>query len=201
MPCTNKPWSDACERNKAPILEILRSLLETSRRVLEIGSGTGQHAVYFARHLPHLVWQTSDVAANHAGILRWIDEDGPANVAAPLDLDVSVLPWPAVDADAVFTANTAHIMSWTQVEAMFAGVAALLPSGGVFCQYGPFSYQGRHTSLSNRSFDAMLRERDPLSGVRDVVDLARLAERGGLIPAGDHEMPANNRLLVWRRDR
>jgi len=201
MTSDDKPYSEACERNKDPILAILRSQLRDSRMVLEIGSGTGQHAVHFARHLPHLTWQTSDVRANHAGIVAWIEHSGLANVLRPLDLDVSSSPWPTCAADACFTANTAHIMSWAEVEAMFAGVTALLPPGGTFCQYGPFAYAGRHTSLSNREFDAMLRQRDPLSGIRDVVDLRSLAEREGLEPLADHEMPANNRLLVWRKKR
>ena len=156
--------------------------------MLEIGSGTGQHAAYFAPELPHLVWQASDVAANLPGIREW--------GAMPIELDVDG-EWPAIDADAVFTANTCHIMSWPQVERTFAGIGRLRPE--VFALYGPFNYNGRHTSDSNARFDAMLRHRDPASGLRDVEAIIALAERHGMKLAEDNAMPANNRLLVFRR--
>jgi SAM-dependent methyltransferase len=162
------------------------------RRVLEIGSGTGQHAAYFAPDLPHLAWQTSDVAAQLPGIREWVS-DPP-----PLELDVA-RPFPPVSADAVFTANTCHIVSWPQVEKMFAGVAALLPPSGVFALYGPFHYGGRATSPSNAEFDAWLRARDPASGVRDFEAVRELARRHGLELEEDNAMPANNRLLIFRK--
>jgi len=162
------------------------------RRVLEIGSGTGQHAAYFAAELPHLVWQASDVAANLASIRAWRAQPPPI----PLDVDG---PFPAVEADAVFSANTCHIMSWPQVERMFEGVGGLLPKGGVFALYGPFNYGGRHTSESNARFDASLRRRDPLSGLRDAEAIVALAARHGMALEEDNAMPANNRLLVFRR--
>src|SRR4051812_1722210 len=154
-----KNYSEACERNRDPILGILKRVFADRRRVLEIGSGTGQHAAYFAPELPHLVWQASDVAANLPGIREWITEPPPVE----LDID---RPLPHIEADAVFSANTCHIMSWPQVERLFAGIGELLPGGGTLAIYGPFNYGGRHTSESNASFDAMLRRRDPASGLR-----------------------------------
>lgn len=194
-----KPFAQSCEENQAPIVTVLREIFADRRRVLEIGSGTGQHAVYFARHMPHLYWQTSELTENHPGICAWLDEAGLPNVAAPLLLDVERKPWPMIDADAVFTANTAHIISWLQVEALFSGVGAILSSGGVFALYGPFNYGGRFTSESNARFDVWLKARDPLSGVRDFEALDDLAQAAGLILAHDFEMPANNRTLVWHK--
>jgi SAM-dependent methyltransferase len=187
-----KSFSEASERNREPILAVLKRVFADRRRVLEIGSGTGQHAAYFAPELPHLVWQPSDVAANLPGIREWVA------APPPLELDVE-RPFPAVDADAVFSANTSHIMSWPQVEKMFAGIGALLPQGGVFALYGPFNYGGRHTSESNARFDEMLRKRDPASGLRDAEAVVSLARRHGLALSEDNAMPANNRLLVFRR--
>ena len=193
------PFAPACERNREPILEVLRGEFAGARRVLEIGSGTGQHAVYFARALPHVVWQTSDRSENHESILAWIAAEGPANVRMPLELDVARSPWPIDRFDAVFSANTAHIMSWPEVSAMFAGVGRVLDAGGTFILYGPFSSDGRHNSESNVRFDAMLRQRDPASGVRDLADLDREAEAAGMGRAAEYEMPANNRIVVWRK--
>ena len=189
-----KPYSEACERNRAPILAVLQRVLRDSRRVLEIGSGTGQHAAYFGAELPHLRWQASDVADDLDGIREWVGDAVP-----PIELDVDK-PWPAVDADAAFSANTAHIMSWVQVERMFQGVARLLPQGGLFALYGPFHYGGQPTSPSNARFDAMLRARDPSSGIRDFEHIQTLAGRYGLALLEDNAMPANNRLLVFKRE-
>jgi hypothetical protein len=182
-----KPFSEASERNRAPILAVLKRVFRNSRRVLEIGSGTGQHAAYFAPQLPHLVWQASDVAENLPGIRAWGVE--------PVELDVDH-EWPAVEADAVFSANTTHIMSWPQVERMFAGIGRLAPT--VVALYGPFNYGGRHTSESNARFDAMLRRNDPASGVRDFEKISALAEAAGLTLQEDNALPANNRLLVFK---
>ncbi|HKK04648.1 MAG TPA: DUF938 domain-containing protein [Gammaproteobacteria bacterium] len=194
-----KPFSESCEQNKQPILAVLREALADSRAVLEIGSGTGQHAVFFARELPYLTWYTSDRLEYHPGIRAWLEEAGLANVHGPAELDARQREWPAVEVDAVFSANTAHIMDWPAVEAMFAGVGRLLPADGVFCLYGPFNYGGRYTSQSNERFDAWLRARDPASGVRDFDDLEALARAAGLELQRDYEMPANNRTLVWRK--
>ena len=165
-------------------------MLARSTAVLEIGSGTGQHAASFAPGLPHLRWQASDVAEHLAGIRMWGVE--------PIELDVDK-PWPAIEADAAFSANTVHIMSWPQVERMFQGVARVLPQKGVFALYGPFHY-GRPTSESNARFDAMLRARDPASGVRDFEHIRALAARCGLAVIEDNAMPANNRLLVFKKE-
>jgi hypothetical protein len=187
-----KPFSEASERNRGPILEVLKRIFSRTRFVLEIGSGTGQHAAYFAAELPHLVWQASDVAENLPGIREWVSEP------PPIELDVDK-EWPQLDVHAVFSANTCHIMSWPQVERMFAGVGRLRPAYGVFALYGPFNYGGRHTSESNARFDAMLRARDPASGLRDVDDIVRLAALNGLGLEEDNAMPANNRLLVFQK--
>ncbi|HEX5477932.1 MAG TPA: DUF938 domain-containing protein [Burkholderiales bacterium] len=194
----NKPFSEACERNRAPILEVLCRAFAERRRVLEIGSGTGQHAAYFAPRLPQLVWQPSDVAENLPGIRAWVEEAAAPNLRSPIALDVDGA-WPDIAADAAFSANTCHIMSWPQVERMLAGVGRLLPAEGVFCLYGPFKYGGRHTAESNARFDAMLRGRDPASGLRDAEVIAAAAEREYLRRAEDLSMPANNRLLVFRK--
>ena len=184
-----KPFSEACERNREPILAVLRRALGTRRKVLEIGSGTGQHAAFFSQALPHLTWQASDVAAHLPGIREWGVE--------PIELDVEG-PWPRINADAAFTANTCHIMSWSQVEKMFAGLGAIATLES-FCVYGPFNYGGKFTSESNARFDAMLRARDPLSGVRDFEEIVALAARQGMVLQEDNALPANNRLLVLRR--
>jgi cyclopropane fatty-acyl-phospholipid synthase-like methyltransferase len=186
-----KPFSEASERNRAPILAILKRVFKDRKHVLEIGSGTGQHAAYFAPELPHLVWQASDVAENLPGIREWVSSP------PPIELNVDG-EWPRLAVDAVFSANTTHIMSWSQVERLFPGVGRLLPPGGVFVLYGPVNYGGKHTSESNARFDAMLRARDPLSGLRDFDDIDRLARKAGLRLEEDNAMPANNRLLVWR---
>lgn len=199
MAAMDKPYSEACERNRDPILEVLRMAFADARAVLEIGSGTGQHAVYFAAALPHLVWQTADLPSQHPGIAKWIAESGLENVRAPLALDLTRPDWPAGPMDAAFTANTLHIVSWTSVRHMFEGIARVLRPGGVFCVYGPFNYAGRFTSDSNARFDAMLRARDPDSGIRNFEDVRALADGVGLQFEADHPMPANNRTLVWRK--
>jgi SAM-dependent methyltransferase len=192
------PFSDACERNKGPILDVLRPAFAGCTRVVEIGSGTGQHAVHFTRHLPHLQWQPTDRAEYLPGLAARIAAEGPPNLASPLELDVLAEPWPAVRGDAVFSANTLHIMSWPAVEALFSGLPRILATGGVLAIYGPFKYGGRSTTESNAAFDSMLRERDPQSGVRDFEAVNALAEAAGLRLSADHAMPANNQLLVWR---
>ena len=193
------PYAEACERNRDPILDVLKWAFAESRDVLEIGSGTGQHAVYFACHLPHLVWHTSELSEQHPGIRAWIEEAQPPNVRGPLALDVNESLWPIGAVDAVFTANTLHIMSWPSVERMFAGIARVLEPGGIVCVYGPFNYDGRYTSPSNARFDEWLKARDPESGIRDFAAVDSLARDAGLALARDFPMPANNRSLVWRR--
>ena len=191
--------SDACERNKGPILEVLTGAFADSRAVLEVGSGTGQHAVHFARHLPHLAWQPSERAAELGPLSERIAAEGPPNLRTPLELDVRALPWRVPDADAVFSANTLHIMAWEAVEDFFRGVGTVLAARGVLCVYGPFRYHGAYTSESNALFDGYLHRRDPASGIRDFEALAKLATAAGLGLVADHPMPAHNQTLVWRR--
>ncbi len=191
--------SEACERNKGPILAVLREELAGCRRVLEVGSGTGQHAVYFAAALPQLVWQPSELQEQLPGLSERIRLEGGSNLRAPLALDVQSHPWPGTPVDAIFTANTLHIMGWSAVCEFFRGAAGALERPGVLCVYGPFRFEGRHTSESNAGFDEYLRRRDPASGVRDFEALDRLAQGGGLSFKANHAMPANNRTLVWRR--
>ncbi len=196
-----KPFSEACLRNRGPILEVLREAFATVKTVLEIGSGTGQHAVYFAEHLPQLTWQTSDAEVEaHPGIAAWIEDSGLANVRPPLALDVRQIPWPLIAADAIFSANTLHIMDYAGVEAFFAGVDRTLPVGGMLAVYGPFNYGGKFTSASNAQFDAALRARGVGSALRDFDAIDTLARRIGLGLVRDVAMPANNRTLVWRRE-
>ncbi len=195
----NKPFSPASERNREPILTLLREAFAAGTRVLEIGSGTGQHAVHFGAALPHLVWQTSDRTENHPAIQSWLDEAGLPNVHSPLVLDVAASPWPEPGFDGVFSANTCHIMSWPEVEAMFAGIGKVLEQGGVLCIYGPFNYQGAFTSASNAQFDASLRAQAPHMGIRDAEAVDALASQHNLLLQADHAMPANNRLRVWKK--
>ena len=193
------PDAPATARNREPILEVLETEFADRRLVLEIGSGTGQHAVFFAARLPHLVWQTSDVSANHADIRAWVDARGPDNVRPPLALDVLADPDPAGDFDAVFSANTAHIMGNDAVAAMFSLVGRLLPVRGPFCLYGPFRIDGEFTSDSNADFDASLKARNPAMGIRDLESLDRLAGAAGLARDALIAMPANNFIAVWRK--
>ena len=194
------PVSDACERNKEPILSVLRSCFADRRHVLEIGSGTGQHAVHFARHLPHLDWHPTEQLSYLPDLAARIRMEGSGNLRPPAVLDVRQAVWPARSVDAVFTANTLHIMSWEAVGALYRGVGNVLAPGGVLCIYGPFRYGGEYTSDSNRAFDRMLRERDPLSGLRDIEALCAIAAPYGLSLAGDHDLPAHNRLLAFRKE-
>lgn len=195
----NKPFAESCVQNREPIFSVIAPLLRDCRRLLEIGSGTGQHAVYFAAGLPHLEWQTSDRAASHAGIRAWIEDAGLENVLPPLMLDVSADDWPQTCFDAVFTANTVHIMSHDEVEAMLAGVGRCLDDNGSLLIYGPFNYHGEYTSDSNARFDIWLKQRDPRSGIKDFEWLVDQAAGHGMMLENDYAMPANNRILHFRR--
>jgi len=196
----NKPFAESCVQNRDPILAVLREWFADRSAVLEIGSGTGQHAVYFGAALPHLRWQAADVVPHHAGILAWLNEAALPNVLPPLALDVSQTEWRSGRYDAIFSANTLHIMGWPEVEHFFAGVGAVLEPGGVLVVYGPFNTNGAFTSESNARFDAWLKARDPASGVRDFEAVDALARAQDLILQQDIAMPANNRTLVWRKN-
>jgi SAM-dependent methyltransferase len=167
--------------------------------VLEIGAGTGQHAVYFAQHLPHLTWISTDREENLDGIRQWFSEAALPNLQGPLKLDVRNEIWPIREARYAFSANTAHIMSWPEVEAMFAGISVALDPGGRFCLYGPFNRNGQYTSDSNREFDEMLQSRNPVMGIRDDRAMLELGRRCEMTFAADYSMPARNRLLVWSK--
>ncbi len=193
-----KPCSPSCERNREPILAVLRERFARCKRVLEIGSGTGQHAVYFAAALPKLRWQTSDVAANLPGIRMWLKEAALPNTPAPLAFDVGDTP-PTGDYDAVFSANTLHIMSWKEVERLFAALPGLTRAGALLVVYGPFNYEGQFTSPSNAQFDEALRSGNPKRGIRDFEEVDALAAAAGFVLEEDRAMPANNRCIVWKR--
>ncbi len=199
MPRTNKPFSQACENNKAVILERLMFHFAQVGKVLEIASGTGQHAVHFAAGLPHLQWQSSDLAENLPGIQAWTGEANLQNLLPPVCLDVCTRPWPVQNIDAVYAANCAHIMHWPVVCEMFKGIRQVLDADGLFVLYGPFNYVGRYTSTSNEAFDHHLKAGDAGMGIRDYEAVEKLASDVGLLLIADHAMPANNRLLVWQR--
>lgn len=193
-----KQYAPHCDRNQDAILAVLRHELTDTGTVLELGSGNGQHAAYFARHLSHLRWQPSDLLENHASIQAWRREARLANLAQPVELDVGRLPWPVDSVDAIFTANTFHIMAWPLVECVFRGAARVLNPGGLLCVYGPFRYSGRFTSQGNRDFDGRLRGDDPTRGIRDFEQVDACARGAGMRLTADHDMPANNRILVWK---
>mgnify|MGYP000023118828 CR=1 FL=1 len=194
----SKPFSQACENNKNHILKALQPALQNAASVLEIGSGTGQHSVFFAKKLPHLQWYTSDREVNHQGIKLWHDEVQLANLHLPLLLDLND-PWPVNKVDAIYTANTFHIVSWELITRFFAGVNQHLNQQGVVCVYGPFKYKGEFTSPSNDEFNSLLQSRDPLSGIRDFEAVEQLAVQYGLKLLSDTAMPANNQLLIFKR--
>ncbi len=190
----------ATERNRDPILEVLRGVLPPRGLVLEIASGTGQHVAYFAHALPALRWQPSDPSAAHLESIRaWSAASEADNIASPLLLDVQHAPWPVAHADAVLNINMIHIAPWSAAEALFRGAARLLPAAGVLYLYGPFKRGGQHTSPSNERFDERLRGEDPRWGVRDLDELAALATSVGFEPGEIIAMPANNLSLVYRR--
>ncbi len=196
----DKPHAPAADRNREVILAVLREHFADRRRVLEVGSGTGQHAVHFAAALRHLVWQASDVAERLPGIRRWLADAALPNTPPPLAVDVND-GLPAGGWDAVFSANTLHIMGWPEVERQFAALPGVMQSDSRLVVYGPFHRGGRPTSDSNAAFDAALRSEAPWRGVRDIEAVDALAAAAGFRLLEDREMPANNRCLVWQRDR
>jgi len=196
----DKPHAPATQRNRDPILAVLREAFADRKQVLEIGSGTGEHAVHFAAGLPHLVWQCSDRRDNLPGIRAWLDEAALPNTPPPLCLDVAGDAWPEARFDAAFSANTLHIMGWREVESMFAGLGRVLTPGAVLAIYGPFRVGGRHTSDSNAAFDAGLRAQAAHMGVRDLESVDALARGIGLRNMTLHALPANNLCVVWARE-
>jgi hypothetical protein len=193
-----RPYARSAERNTDPILGVLRQHFGDRKRVLEIGSGTGQHAVRFAAAFPGAAWQPSDLAENLPGIRMWVDEARLPNLLPPLPLDVNG-PWPAGRYDAAFTANTLHIMGWEEVQKLFTGLDGVLEHGALLAVYGPFNYGGTFTSDSNRAFDESLRRNSAVSAIRDFEAVDGLARSIGLQLVADHAMPANNHMPVWQR--
>lgn len=195
----NKPIAEACVRNQQPILEVIEDLFRDKSSVLELGSGTGQHAVYLANAMPWLKWQTSDLLENHQGINMWLEEANLTNILPPIELDVTHSDWSDQSYDGVFSANTVHIMPWAAVSKMFEGIGRHLRKMGTFALYGPFKYAGKFTSESNQRFDCWLKERADHQGIRDFEKLVELAELNGLTFVNDIAMPANNQILVWQK--
>jgi len=193
-----KPNAPSCERNREPILAVLRDHFADRRAVLEVGSGTGQHAVFFAAALPHLTWQASDRGENLAGIRAWLDEAALPDTPAPIEFNVNQA-WPTQRYDAVFGANILHIMSWAEDERLFAGLPGILGDAARLVIYGPFNYGGKFTSESNAAFDAWLKSQGAHQGIRDFEAVDALANKAGLILIEDRAMPSNNRCLVWGR--
>jgi len=194
-----KPFAESSEQNKEVILEVLKPLCEKAAQVLEIGSGTGQHAVFFAEQMPHLTWHTSELKENHAGINMWLDEKSLPNTKAPIEIDVRQSSWAINEIDVIFSANTMHIMHWETVQAFIRNAAPILKPTGFLIVYGPFNYQNQYTSESNANFDIWLKNRDPLSAIRNFEDVDQLANENSLRLHKDYSMPANNRILCWQK--
>ncbi len=196
----NKPYSESCDQNKAPILSVIAPLLSSVSNVLEIGSGTGQHAIYFAEKMLHLKWHTSDCASYLEGINMWLNDAGRENVLPPFELNVTSSQWPQLDVDAVFTANSIHIMRQQDMVNFISGVARLLNTQGILLIYGPFNYNGKYTSKSNQSFDQWLKNKDVLSGIKNFEEVVAMANDNAMQLVADYEMPANNRILYFIKD-
>ncbi len=194
----HKPFSESCEQNRDPIGQILQNFTHGRNTVLEIGSGTGQHAVYFSQMFPWLNWQTSDLTVYHAGINSWINDSGLDNVKPPRELDVRER-WPTEQFDLIFTANTLHIMSTQTVEIMFSKIIHCMHDLSAFLVYGPFNYHGRYTSESNARFDQLLKQKDATSSIKNFEWVRDIAGTSGLDCTNDFTMPANNRILVFEK--
>lgn len=193
----SKCFSPSFERNKQSIVEQLSIYFKNSQNILEIGSGTGQHAVYFAPLMPNLkCWYTSDMPENHVSINAWLSDSNSKIISNPIELTIGQDSWPNVEVDAVFTANTTHIMQPEEAQLMMEMISINLPKGGVFCQYGPMMINGEFTSGSNQEFDESLKKKGfgGIRGIEQLVSWAKGMELVAKIP-----MPANNFLLVWAR--
>ena len=195
----NKPYSESCDQNKEPILSVIKPLFSSASNIFEIGSGTGQHAIYFAEKMPHLIWNTSDCTEYLDGINLWLKDAALTNVNNPVELNVSTSQWPEISVDAVFTANSVHIMHQKDVQNLIKGVANILKNHGDFIIYGPFNYNSQYTSESNARFDQWLKSRDELSGIKHFEKVVLHAKEVGLELITDYEMPANNRILHFRK--
>lgn len=195
----NKPFSQSCENNKQPILQVLQRIFTLPCELVEIGSGTGQHVVFFAEHLPHIIWQPTDQPEYLEGISQWIAEADLTNINAPMKLNVRDEPWPCQQLEAVFTANTLHIMSQQEVEIFFNRLGNYLLPEAIFCSYGPFNKKGSYTSASNARFDQWLKARDPLSAIRHMEDLVTLGRLNKIELIEEVIMPANNMCLIWQK--
>ena len=195
----NKPYSESCDQNKQPILKVLSEVFSSVKNVLEIGSGTGQHAVCFAKEMPWLKWHTSDCKPYLQGINMWLADARLDNIVMPFELDVTLSKWPSINIDAVFTANTLHIMSLIDAHNFIIGVAKLLPEKGRLAIYGPFNYNGSYTSDSNARFDQWLKDRNALSCIKDFEQVVLWANENGIRLVADYEMPANNRILHFEK--
>ena len=195
----DRPYSPAVDRNKGPIFEVLKEYLMDGNNLLEIGSGTGQHAVFFAEKFPGLTWVTTDVRENLAGIKEWINEANLKNIKGPEELKIGTDDFPQKPFDYVFTANTLHIMSWKEGKTLFKLLGKRLREGSLTFFYGPFNKEGKYTSQGNEEFDRSLKERDPRSGIRNFEDVVKAMKSFGFKLLKDHEMPSNNRLLVFER--
>lgn len=196
----DKPFSPSCERNKVPILERLKNiLLQQELKLLEVGSGTGQHAVFFSQQFPNVEWVTSDVLQNHSGIKMWLAEAKNKNIKGPLEYEIGKSVFPGQDFDVIFTANTLHIMSWGLVKQFIKELGENLRPGSLVIFYGPFNYGGNYTSHSNQEFDKWLKDRDEESGIRDFEQVFDGMVSHGFELLNDFEMPANNRILLFKR--
>jgi cyclopropane fatty-acyl-phospholipid synthase-like methyltransferase len=200
MRVMEKPYSMACDRNRDPILKVMKEVISADdRKLLEIGSGTGQHAVYLAPHFPHIIWVTSDVKANHKGIQMWLDESGAPNIIGPGEFEVGKNDFPMGNFDIVFSANTFHIMHWKECKTLMKLMGRNLREGTQVLVYGPFNYNGKFTSASNEEFDKTLKAKDPQMGIRNFEDVITNMKKNGFLLSKDYEMPANNRLLVFMK--
>lgn len=194
-----KEYSVACDRNKDYILEVIKPLLKENQKVLEIGSGTGQHAVFFAEQMPHIIWQTADLIYSHNSINAWIEESKLNNILKPFVLDANNTDWHEFNFDFAFTANTFHIMSFEEVKKIFTGLNKVLNKDSFFAVYGPFNYDGKYTSESNRDFDAFLKEKYQFGGIRNFEDIVEVARLNNLEFQKQFDMPSNNKTLIFKK--
>jgi len=193
-------FSPSCERNKAVIYQYCFPYIKASKRLLEVGSWSGQHALHIAPLLPDLYWQTSDLVPNIEALKANLLDEAVSNVGLPFALDVAkAADWPIEQYDVLYTANTLHIMSWSHVEALFQHLSKSLLKEGKVIVYGPFKYKGEYTSQSNAEFELWLKDRDSQSGIRDFEAVNELAMSAGLTLLEDIAMPANNQLLIWQK--